>query len=303
MVMKHVQKPLRLSGDSSHCYVDYKRQLIASREDCGDILENVHIKVAIDGNSGLITSFYDKINNKEWANSSEGFGGYTYDIHGEERILKYLKDYAFAIEDWYLIDNGRVNYPGISDKTYMPESCNIEVTNLYGIGTVKVIWKMPVESVAKYGNAPEVVMSVSLNENSRAVDIVYELNNKVETPFVESGHFVFSLNARNAEYRIQKMGAVIDPAKDIQYGANTSTYCCDKWMNVSDGDHSIAFFPKDTPLLSIGENRIYIYSKDYKPEKPVLYWNAFNNQWGTNFPQWIGGNFRYEYRIYPYKGL
>lgn len=125
----------------------------------------------------------------------------------------------------------------------------------------------------------------------------------METPFVESGHFVFSLNARNAEYRIQKMGAVIDPAKDIQYGANTSTYCCDKWMNVSDGDHSIAFFPKDTPLLSMGENRIYIYSKDYKPEKPVLYWNAFNNQWGTNFPQWIGGNFRYEYRIYPYKGL
>ena len=46
--------------------VDYKRQFIASREDCGEaILENAHIKVAIDGNTGLITSFYDKTNNKE----------------------------------------------------------------------------------------------------------------------------------------------------------------------------------------------------------------------------------------------
>lgn len=266
------------------------------------VLENSKILVAIDGGTGNITSFYDKINGREWAVPGKSFGGYTYDIHGKERIIRYLKDYALDLEDWYLADNGRVGYPWEDDRTYIPEACSIETDHSSGRAAVRVTWKMPEESFSQYGNAAEAVMTVELEEDSGFADIAYELKNKAETPFVESGHFVFSLNALNPRYSIQKTGGVIDPAADIRYGANTSLYCCDRWMTVSDGGCGIAFFPKDTPLLSIGENRIYVYSGGYKPQKPVLYWNAFNNQWGTNFPQWIGGDFRYEFRIYPYYG-
>jgi len=268
----------------------------------GAVLENSRISVSIDGKTGCIRSFYDKINKKEWVASGGGFGGYAYDIHGKERIIQYLKDFAYDLEDWFLFDNGRPGYPWVKDKTYQAEDTRIEISNSHGLGSVEVIWKMPSESVEKYGNAPEVRMKIEMGEDSEYVDIQYSIRGKEETPFVESGHFIFPLNAEAPRYAIQKMGAVIDPEKDIQYGANTSLYCCDRWVNVSDGDHSIAFFPKDTPLLSIGENRVYIYSKDYKPKKPVLYWNAFNNQWATNFPQWIGGDFGFRCRIYPYAG-
>jgi alpha-mannosidase len=282
---------------------DYRWLSLAADDGSGGaVLENSRILVKINGKTGCITSFYDKINRKEWAAGGEMFGGYTYDIHGKDRIIRYLKDYAYDLEDWYLEDNGRSGYPWVSDRTYVAECCSLSITNACGAGMVAVTWKMPAESVSKYGNAPEVVMTVTIKEHSDFVDITYHINGKVETPFVESGNFVFYLNAEVPQYAIQKMGAVINPAADIQYGANTSLYCCDRWMNVSDGEHGIAFFPKDTPLLSIGENRIYVYSKDYTPQKPVLYWNAFNNQWGTNFPQWIGGDFRYQYRVYPYSG-
>ena len=268
----------------------------------GAILENSKISVVIDGDTGRISSFYDKVNRKEWVAPGEGFGGYTYDIHGKKRVIQYLKDFAYDLEDWFIYDNGRPGYPWVEDKTYRAEDARVEIGNFHDSGTVEVTWRMPEESVEKYGNAPEVRMKVEMGRYSDYVDIEYSIKGKVETPFVESGHFVFPLNAQVPRYAIQKMGAVIDPEKDIQYGANTSLYCCDRWVNVSDGNHSIAFFPKDTPLLSIGENRIYIYSKDYKPRKPVLYWNAFNNQWATNFPQWIGGDFTFRFRIYPYLG-
>lgn len=270
--------------------------------DAGVCLENKKLSVVIDGKTGMIISFYDKINRKEWTAENGAFGGYTYDIHGKSRIIQYLKDYAYDFEDWYIADNGRPWYPWIDDKTYFAEACIIESNNTEDTGVATVSWKMPLESVSKYGNAPKVIMTVTLGVDDAFADIAYEIMGKAETPFVESGHFIFSLNADSPQYAVQKMGAVVDPMTDIQYGANTSLYCCDRWMNITDDGLGIAFFPKDSPLLSIGGNRIYIYSKDYKPQTPILYWNAFNNQWGTNFPQWRGGDLKYEFRIYPYAG-
>ena len=34
----------------------------------------------------------------------------------------------------------------------------------------------------------------------------------------------------------------------------------------------------------------------------MLNFNLFNTQWGTNFPQWIGGDLRYRFRLIPHPG-
>ena len=41
------------------------------------------------------------------------------------------------------------------------------------------------------------------------------------------------------------------------------------------------------------------YSKDYLPTDSVVYVNLFNNQWGTNFQQWIGGTWSSTVRVWP----
>jgi hypothetical protein len=41
--------------------------------------------------------------------------------------------------------------------------------------------------------------------------------------------------------------------------------------------------------------------RDYKePDEPIMYFNLFNNMWGTNFPQWIGGDLCYRYVLFGY---
>lgn len=287
---------------TDHATAYHTRPLAVPDGAGGAILENSRIILSIDGKTGRIDRFFDKLNGKEWVAGEAPFGEYQYMVHGKERIVRYLKDYAYDLTDWYLADNGRPGYPRVNDRIFAATSCVVEITNTDRQGVVRVTWQMPEESVTKFGNAPSVIMEVSLAAEMGFADLVYRITDKVETPFAESGHFIFTLDAKNPQYAIQKMGAVFDPATDIQPGANNSLYCCDRWMTVTDGPYGIAFFPKDTPLLSIGENGIYRYTKAYKPNKPVLYWNAFNNQWGTNFPQWIGGNFRFAFRIYPYTG-
>jgi len=60
--------------------------------------------------------------------------------------------------------------------------------------------------------------------------------------------------------------------------------------------------PFDTPLVSIGSPAIERFDGSGGPGAPVLFFNLFNTQWGTNFPQWIGGTLRYRFRLVPHAG-
>ena len=50
--------------------------------------------------------------------------------------------------------------------------------------------------------------------------------------------------------------------------------------------------------MAIGSSGLYEYHPDFPEGRaPELWFNLFNNMWGTNFPQWIEGNFRYRFTI------
>ena len=67
---------------------------------------------------------------------------------------------------------------------------------------------------------------------------------------------------------------------------------------VNNGDIYVAVYPLDTPLLAIGSCGLYEYEPEYPQGRaPELWFNLFNNMWGTNFPQWIEGDFTYRFTI------
>jgi alpha-mannosidase len=158
------------------------------------------------------------------------------------------------------------------------------------------------ESVRLYGNAANAALSVTLYADDPYIDLTFRLAGKPETPFVEAGHLSFPIRLPNARYAVHKLGQVVDPARDIVDNANHALYCSDRWVDVSDGEKGLAVIPLDTPLFSIGEKGILSFRRTYRDHEPVLLFNLFNNSWGTNFPQWIGGDFEFRYRLLPHKG-
>ena len=57
--------------------------------------------------------------------------------------------------------------------------------------------------------------------------------------------------------------------------------------------------PLDSPLVSLGYPGIYRYTKQWAPREPLVFVNLFNNIWGTNFQQWIGGSWSSRVRLWP----
>jgi alpha-mannosidase len=274
---------------------------IASKQSDKSILENNAIRIEVNTQTGCITSFYDKINHKEWAVDGR-FGQYEYDVYGKEEIIDFVKTYAYDLMDWYINDFGKPGYPRISHKKYDPQLTNVQILNGENWGTIKITYTSPLESFKEYGNGEGITVTIRLEDTQSFADIEVTVDQKAASSFAESGHFTFALKADHPNYRFQKLGSVVNPLKDIEKGANSRLHCASHWIDVQEDEAGLAFIPFDTPLFSIGEKGIYQYSKEYIPQQAILHFNLFNNQWGTNFPQWIGGDFRYSFRIAPHAG-
>lgn len=265
------------------------------------ILENNAIRIEVSRQTGCMTRFYDKKNQKDWAVDGR-FGQYEYDVYGKEEILDFVKTYSYDLTDWYINDFGKPGYPRIDHKSYELHVTDVKISNGEGWGRIEISFTTPNESYEEFGNGEGISVSIRLEERHSFADIQVIVHHKASTAFVESGHFTFALNADHPKYRFQKLGSVVNPLEDIEKGANTRLHCTSQWVDVQDDHAGLAIIPLDTPLFSIGEKGIFQYSKAYVPQQPILHFNLFNNQWGTNFPQWISGSFQYSFRLVPHAG-
>ena len=56
------------------------------------------------------------------------------------------------------------------------------------------------------------------------------------------------------------------------------------------------------PLISIGNTGIYRFEPERVPKESTIYAHLSNTQWGTNFPQWLEGDFSWRVRLFPDHG-
>ncbi|CAG7642376.1 hypothetical protein PAESOLCIP111_04332 [Paenibacillus solanacearum] len=285
--------------------------LQASLQEEEAVLENELYTVKVCRRTGWLSSLYDKRLAKEWIEQPEereakgagfGFGQYEYNIYSNRDITRYIKKYAYRFYDWGVHDFGKTDYPEaqrrLSFTTVLKDFRLIEERDRI---KVECTAGTPGDSVTEYGNARDIVWSVTLTRDAH-IDMEWRLLGKAETPLAESGHIVFPLKLDRPSYRINKMGSVVDPCADLVPYSGTMLHCCEHFVDVSDGTAGLAIVPLDSPLLWIGRNGMWDYEPDYKPEKPELNFNLFNNWWGTNFPQWIGGDLTYRFRLIPHQG-
>ncbi len=267
------------------------------------VMDNGRIRVEASASAGM-TALIDRAAGRNWVDVRQGmpFGGFRYDVFSRGEITAFLKSYAYDLESWFVDDFGKPGYPEREHRTFFGEPAGVETESGAGWTRLRLFWGNDEESTNDFGNPSRVVQTITLFEEQPWVDIDIRLEGKQECPLLESGHVVFPLKAEKPGYAINKTGSVVDPASDIAKNANRLLHCCDRWVDVTDGGTGLLVIPYDSPLFSIGSVAIERFDGSAAPGAPALYFNLFNTQWGTNFPQWIGGDFAYRYRLIPHEG-
>ena len=270
------------------------------------LLENTFFRITADAAAGTIASLIEKSSGREWVGKHDGrgFAQYQYDVYGEADATRFLLDATSRFYDWQVDSLVRKDYFGLDPLTAFPGGFTVTASREERSASLTLSADIADRSVIDHGNAAGIETTFTLYDDSPFIDIAYALKGKGKTFRVESGNFVFPVNIPKdkAEYRINKMGSVVNPRIDIVEGGNHALFCCENWVDVSDGERGLAFIPFDTPLFSIGSSGILKVRRIFDEGKPVLMFNAFNNSYGCDFPMWMDGDYAFRFRLVPHAG-
>jgi alpha-mannosidase len=267
------------------------------------VMDNGLIRVEVSASAGM-TALIHRAAGRNWVDARQGipFGGFRYDVYSRGEMTAFLKSYAYDLEAWFVDDFGKPGYPEREHRTFVGDLGGVETERGPGWTRLRLLWRLDEESRNGFGSPARVAQTLTLFDEQPWLDMDIRLQGKQECPLLESGHVVFPLKAVKPLYAINKTGSVIDPVTDIARDGNRLLYCCDRWVDVADGDAGFLVIPYDSPLFSVGSTAIERFDGRAVPRVPTLYFNLFNTQWGTNFPQWIGGDFAFRFRLVPHEG-
>ncbi|WP_455581889.1 glycoside hydrolase family 38 N-terminal domain-containing protein [Dysosmobacter sp.] len=261
-------------------------------------LENHRYRLTLDKERGVITELYDKVLDRALARERDGVGvfSYQYDVYGIGEMTEYLRAYAYRFFDWGIRDNGKDNYPEVPHQRFFPQ------LSKYTQNGCTLTLHYTSSASGRYGDAARIRVLISLPPEGDELFVRIEMDAKEETPFVESGSLCLPMAAEAPRFLFNKNGDLIDPSKDIAAGAGHALYCLESFACAESGHAGICIISRDAPLCAIGETGIYSFRQSYEAHSPILCFNLFNNMWGTNFPQWIGGDLCWDFTLFGYSG-
>ena len=282
-----------LSEDSGYM----KTRMTVTEQKGRIVAENHRYRITVCAGSGKVEAVYDRRlrQNILAARGPEGVFGYRYDKYGSGRVEQFLSDYCQIPSDWGIKDNGREAYPAGQDELFYP------LFTGYAICEDALILSYQGQGADRYGDAGKIRLILTLPPAGDEFFVELALTGKEESPYIESGSLTFPFAGDRASYRFNKNGGLIDPESDIADRANHVLYCLEAFAAMSGGDAGVGIVAHDTPLTAIGETGIYTFREQYELHEPVLYFNLFNNMWGTNFPQWTGGDLSFRYTVFGYR--
>jgi len=262
-------------------------------------IENTFFKVRLDPERGCISSILDKRRNRELIDGTQSFcfGQFLHEHFSQREVNSFLSAYVRTKESWGAIDFGKAGLPSATEAPYSTVTSHGMSLDLRR-GNIAVSAVM--EAPPNKGIAQKIALRVTLYKDQPSIDLAWSIDGKQADPWPEAGWLCLPLKVDSPTFRLGRLGAVIDLARDTVRGANHEIYCLNDGMAVVAPDGSgVGLCPLDSPLVSLEHTGIWKYSKDFLPTKPWVFVNLYNNQWSTNFPQWIGGSWTSRVRLWP----
>jgi len=259
------------------------------------VIENRFFRLVFDQNLGTIKSMIDKKSGREAVNPNSGlqFGQYVYERFSKENTDKYAKDYIKGGYDWAYPELGRINLSNDPYKRLSGKNARIEYLN----DTVSVSAVMHFDGDGDLKHHYSITFT--LTENNPTVEIIWSINGKPADAWPEGGWISFPFNIEKPQFKLGRLGAVVDPATDFIKGSNMDYCFLNSGMAVIDSNNSgFGIMSPDVPGISLDRPGLWSYSPAFVPQKANVFFNLYNNQWSTNFTEWVEGSWNARFYIW-----
>jgi hypothetical protein len=264
------------------------------------VLQNRFFRLTADLDTGRVKSLVDKRADRELVRpDSAGLGGFLYERFSADQCDQFMHDYALILPKWVTTQFTKPELP--RDVPYRAARPGT-VTSASESGNsdyraIRFTYRddpaLPCEQLE---------YEIRLYDAIPLIDVTLTITGKRPDTWPEAGWMSLPLNIPQPNFRLSRLGGVVDPKQDVIPGSNRHLFWLHHGLAVygSDG-YGVGICPLDAPLVSLGEPGCWRFSWDFLPENADLFVNLFNNQWNTNFRLWIEGSWQQTVRLWTFE--
>ena len=261
-------------------------------------IETPYFRAVLDPARGAIASLCELQTGRELVDPSAayGFGQYLYERFDADQVAAYVRDYVKIDSDWALAELGKPDLPSAREVPYRaacPSDCTLKLETCGGAVTA-VMESRPSASLPH-----AVTTRLTLYSALPYADLEVTVHDKAADPWPEAGWICLPLAIPQPQFRLGRLGGIVDPTRDIVPGTNRDLGAMHTGLAVFEpGGQGVGLCALDSPLVSLDRPGLWKYSREFTPKRPVVFVNLFNNQWSTNFRLWNSGTWTSRVRLW-----
>ncbi|MGC8638801.1 MAG: hypothetical protein ACP5XB_02850 [Isosphaeraceae bacterium] len=266
-----------------------------------NVLENEWFRVTLNPARGGIRSLVDRRDGRELVDqrSAYALGQYLYERFDSDQVAAYVRAYVKTSAEWAAAELGKPKMSSAMQVPYRAASPRRFEIHLEHSAVAETV---TFESKPGGGIPHGLIVKVRLFRQAPYLDLEVTVKNKPADDWPEAGWVCLpaKIDGGAPRFRIGRLGAVVDPARDFVRGSNHNLGAVNTGVAMVDaGGRGLAFCPLDSPLVSLDSPGIFKYDPTFIPRRPLAFVNLFNNQWTTNFRLWNEGTWTSRVRIWP----
>lgn len=253
-------------------------------------LESPFFKARLDPERGVIASLIDKRSGRELVDTASpyGFGQYLYERFDANQTEGFRKSYVKSNAEWARSQFAKPDLPPATEVPYKAASPSGFKVQLF---ETPVAVNAELAAQASEGMPCAVTVSLHLNRQLPYAELSIHLKDKPADSWPEAGWMCLPFKVDEPQFRVGRLGSIIDPARDIISGSNRHLLAVSTGLTITNAaGEGVGLCPLSHPLISLETPGCWKYSRDFVPRKPLVFVNLFNNQWTTNFRLWNEGS-------------
>lgn len=259
-------------------------------------LENSHLKLRVDSNTGDIVSLINKESGHDYVDSNApcGINSYRY-LLGTGKPASAGPQYASAKE------KGSIPLVASKAKATGPTEVKISI-----LEKGPLVASLLIESKADGCKSLTRVVRIIAGQDHVEID---NLVDKIATTTKEGIHFGFAFNIPDPRTQVDIPWGIMEVEADQLPFGNRNWICFQRWLDVANDKRGVTWCSLDAPTFEYGAMTANIigsgtgspaWIRKLKPSSTIYSW-ALNNHWHTNFPLSQAGKIQFRYRLRPHE--
>jgi hypothetical protein len=265
-------------------------------------LDTAHFVLGIDPKTGAIMKLRNKKSGNEWAAPEHPLALFTYQTLSQTDFANFLASYVVSKDWWAPRDFGKpeIERFGAESRGWHPTL--VECWTGSAKGSTRILTQLRINDPASENLGrvawPETMYMELLLPNAEPVaHITFSSFRKAPNRMPESMWLTFAPNAPEPHgWSLDKVDQHVSPL-DVVRGGARSMHGVTNHFRYNDSRGSLQVTTLDAPVVAVGARSPLGFSLELPDMQHGVHVNLFNNAWGTNYPQWAGGDWEYRFTI------